>query len=179
MPGYGFRWGYGWNPNEGRYGFGNTLGPIPGPPPKQAPKGPPKPPALALVVERNGNMQAETKVRLPIGFDGLVGRSPSAAIILSHAGTSREHARLTVDAEGTWIADLSSSNGTFVNGVRIEEWTELVVGDVIDFGPTRAAVQIASDNSASGKVDRSVAPVVLLSLIVLLGLLIIYFGVSA
>ena len=71
--------------------------------------------------------------RLPV----LVGKLKSRAqILLSDASVSRIHARF-VDREGrTALIDLNSTNGTFVNGVRLEQEEVVVLerGDEIRFG---------------------------------------------
>lgn len=50
-----------------------------------------------------------------------IGRDSSCDIALDHAGVSRQHARIYQDPFGRWIIeDLNSSNGTIVDGKRIE-----------------------------------------------------------
>jgi hypothetical protein len=49
----------------------------------------------------------------------LVGRAQSCDVVLEDRSVSRRHARL-VFRDATWvICDLDSTNGTFVNGVRV------------------------------------------------------------
>jgi pSer/pThr/pTyr-binding forkhead associated (FHA) protein len=38
--------------------------------------------------------------------------------------------------DGVWVSDLGSTNGTFVNGVRVEHARKLVPGDVVRVGET-------------------------------------------
>lgn len=53
-----------------------------------------------------------------------------------YARTSRTHARIYKDVDGrVTLKDLNSTNGTFVNGARVDE-TELHDGDVVVFGLT-------------------------------------------
>lgn len=55
---------------------------------------------------------------------------------------SRSHARLAVDAGGTCaIEDLGSTNGTFVNGMRISAPRVLAEGDTIEVGGTSLVVR--------------------------------------
>ena len=57
---------------------------------------------------------------------------------------SRHHAELIRDPDGQFaIEDLSSTNGTFVNGERLTAPTVLAAGDVIDLGATRLIVRQA------------------------------------
>lgn len=49
-----------------------------------------------------------------------VGRSPSCTIQLNVAGVSKEHFEISVLPDKVLITDLRSSNGTFLNGTRIQ-----------------------------------------------------------
>ena len=55
---------------------------------------------------------------------------------------SRMHARVTLDSSGVCeIEDLGSTNGTYVNGMRISAPEALSVGDTIELGQTTLAVR--------------------------------------
>ena len=62
-----------------------------------------------------------------------VGRALTSDIALLDPTVSRRHAALTVGDGGVEVRDLGSSNGTFVNGARIEQ-SRLAAGDVLTFG---------------------------------------------
>jgi pSer/pThr/pTyr-binding forkhead associated (FHA) protein len=47
---------------------------------------------------------------------------------------SARHARLTPQRDGVWLEDIGSTNGTFVNGVRVKRSRRLEPGDVIRIG---------------------------------------------
>ncbi len=67
-----------------------------------------------------------------------VGRDPASQIVLANEPTvSRNHARLSFEASGLVVYDNGSSNGTFVNGVRISGPVPVTVGDIIQFGSSR------------------------------------------
>ncbi len=51
----------------------------------------------------------------------ILGRSEDCQITLLDAGISKRHAELEVDEHGVFIHDLNSSNGTFLNGIKIQE----------------------------------------------------------
>lgn len=73
--------------------------------------------------------------KLTSNLPQLLGRS-SEALPCTDTTMSRRHAELTPD-DGEWfIRDLSSQNGTYVNGVKITERTRLRVGDQIRTGST-------------------------------------------
>jgi hypothetical protein len=71
---------------------------------------------------------------VPVGFDRIVGREPSAGIAIGDPAVSRRHARVLHDASGVWVEDLGSTNGTFVNGDRLLERHRLRDGDELKFG---------------------------------------------
>ena len=49
---------------------------------------------------------------------------------------SAQHARITYDDDCFWVEDLQSTNGTFVNGERISEMTQLQDEDLLKMGRT-------------------------------------------
>jgi len=75
------------------------------------------------------------RFELPDHEPQQIGRS-SEALPLTDQTISRRHAEMTPDG-GRWILrDLGSSNGTFVNGVRVTEARTLQPGDQIRAGTT-------------------------------------------
>jgi hypothetical protein len=64
-----------------------------------------------------------------------IGRSPSCDITINDIAVSREHAEIFHDDDGnTFLTDLNSSNGTFVNGKRLEGSTLLKFNDIVKLG---------------------------------------------
>jgi hypothetical protein len=49
---------------------------------------------------------------------------------------SVRHARFEPRRDGVWVEDIGSTNGTFVNGIRLEEPRRLAPGDVVRIGET-------------------------------------------
>jgi hypothetical protein len=49
---------------------------------------------------------------------------------------SARHARFEPRQDGVWVQDLGSTNGTFLNGVRLEHPRRLTPGDVVRIGET-------------------------------------------
>lgn len=66
----------------------------------------------------------------------VVGRNPDADVSLSEPTVSWQHARLTAHGAAWTIADLGSTNGTRVNGERIEPGLEIAIdpGAEVRFG---------------------------------------------
>jgi FHA domain-containing protein/zinc ribbon protein len=62
-----------------------------------------------------------------------IGRSPDAGVFLDDVTVSRNHALLVRRADGLYIDDLGSLNGTYVNRHRIESH-KLADGDEIQIG---------------------------------------------
>lgn len=65
-----------------------------------------------------------------------VGRLPESTITIDDGNVSREHARIAPGAGGYVAIDLGSTNGTLVNGVRINGQQSLADGDIVSFGST-------------------------------------------
>ncbi len=63
-----------------------------------------------------------------------VGRKPDASLSIPSPTVSREHAELTVVDRGMLLRDFGSTNGTFVNGVRIQQPCTVHHGDLLQFG---------------------------------------------
>ena len=64
------------------------------------------------------------------------GRSDEADVQIDSTKVSREHAQILREERRYLIRDLQSTNGTFVNGARIDQ-TELQPGDVIAVADTQ------------------------------------------
>jgi hypothetical protein len=65
-----------------------------------------------------------------------IGRLPDCEVVLSDGRASRHHARIHPRGEEFVLVDLGSTNGSRVNGMRVDEHV-LVDGDVLVFGETR------------------------------------------
>ncbi|MHB1519199.1 MAG: FHA domain-containing protein [Acidimicrobiales bacterium] len=72
-----------------------------------------------------------------IGDEVTVGRAPGCGVAIDYdTYSSNLHARLFRLDGGLWIEDLGSTNGTWVNTVRIDERTRLRKGDLLQVGGT-------------------------------------------
>jgi hypothetical protein len=69
-----------------------------------------------------------------------IGRSEESEIVLLDPSVSRAHAVVEVDGGQAILRDLGSTNGTFVNGRRVEA-ESLHDGDELRFGNTRLRVE--------------------------------------
>jgi hypothetical protein len=70
----------------------------------------------------------------------VIGRSPECDRVLWDETVSRHHAELRRSA-GNWVlADLGSTNGTYVNGWRVRTGLTVQAGDLVRFGRARFRV---------------------------------------
>ncbi|WP_035847369.1 MULTISPECIES: FhaA domain-containing protein [Cryptosporangium] len=113
-PGYG-------NPVSGP-GYGN---PVSGPPGPQGGYGA----RQARLITSDGR-----QFTIVIGST-VIGRGEGAQVRLADVGISRQHARVDFDGSRVVLTDLSSTNGTTVNGNRINA-AALQHGDVVQLGTT-------------------------------------------
>ena len=70
-----------------------------------------------------------------------VGRKADLSLTLPYAAVSNVHAELIVEPRSLSVRDLNSTNGTFVNGVRVSGETPLQPGDQIQFADIALRVQ--------------------------------------
>lgn len=74
---------------------------------------------------------------LPLGASPIViGRSPSATLVLEDEYASSQHARLSPSNGQWWIEDLGSRNGTFVDDERLTQPRVLMPGEIVRVGQT-------------------------------------------
>ena len=71
----------------------------------------------------------------------FVGKSPTCELCLDDPSVSRRHATLELREEGVRLTDLQSTNGTWVNGLRIHDVT-LRGGETIQFGPVAVRIDV-------------------------------------
>jgi pSer/pThr/pTyr-binding forkhead associated (FHA) protein len=62
-----------------------------------------------------------------------IGRQAECDVQLTEGHASRRHARLSMTAGAVWLEDLTSANGTFINGARITARVRLSSGDRLRF----------------------------------------------
>lgn len=71
----------------------------------------------------------------------LIGRKPECDLCVPHATVSRQHCEIVVVGDEVRLRDLGSSNGTFLNDVRVQE-SRLEPGDRVTVGPAALTLQI-------------------------------------
>ena len=86
------------------------------------------------------------------GIPMIVGRTPTSDVSVVDPTISRRHAELVARGDKVLVRDLGSSNGTFVNGNKVEE-ASVEVGEIVTFG--KVAFKLTSYAAA---VPERVAP---------------------
>jgi len=78
-----------------------------------------------------------------------LGRSQSANVSVKDASVSRNHALMQAKSGRLTVKDLNSSNGTFLNGMRIFAEAELHDGDLLTLGESEMRVRILPPESVA------------------------------
>jgi len=94
-------------------------------------------PVSMFVVVTSG---PSTGQRFPVGGGLEVGREATGIRLSGDSQASRRHARLQSTPTGIEVSDLGSTNGTFVNGQRIQT-AVAGPGDVIQVGSTSLRIE--------------------------------------
>ncbi len=72
----------------------------------------------------------------------ILGRRPDCDLCIPLQVVSRRHCQLSQEGNALKVRDLSSSNGTFLNGRKVEDETDVKPGDNLQVGPLTFAIQI-------------------------------------
>lgn len=84
---------------------------------------------IPMLIAQSGSMAGH---RWPLSRDALlVGRGPDCDIVVPDRQVSRHHARIGRDEDGYYVEDLSSKNGTHINGTVVSGRARLQDGDLI------------------------------------------------
>lgn len=104
------------------------------------------------VVNEKANLR-----NVPLKRDAVVGRSADCDLRIVANGVSRRHCRILLAEDAVYVSDLGSSNGTFVDGKRIEADEKILIppGATLSLGGVKFIVQYEPPASVE------VAPIVL------------------
>jgi pSer/pThr/pTyr-binding forkhead associated (FHA) protein len=90
--------------------------------------------------------------------DGVttIGRAEGSSVRLRHdRNVSRRHAQITSREDGYWLSDLTTRNGTTINGNFVESEHKLAGGDVIGLGGT-STIEFCAETNNTKPVDSGV-----------------------
>ena len=106
-----------------------------------------------LIVSQPGHKTL--RVELSDGV-ATIGRAEGNSVRLRHdRNVSRRHAQITAREDGYWLSDLTTRNGTTVNGNFVESEHKLAGGDVIGLGGS-STIQFCSETEKSTPVHSAV-----------------------
>ena len=99
-------------------------------------------PALTTLVITSGQAQGR-RIGLPTmgGKELIIGRGSRCDFNIDDTYASGEHAKLWCDVEGYVVEDLLSTNGTYVNGQKIQHPTRVGAHDVIRVGRSQLRLE--------------------------------------
>lgn len=90
----------------------------------------------------------------PLGANTHLGRKKANEIVLTDQQSSSLHAMIQRQANSYVITDQNTTNGTLVNGVRIQSPTTLHPGDTISIGGTHFVVEVDTFAPATTEKQR-------------------------
>ena len=114
------------------------------------------PHSATRVFRLQGDLHGEPRVFVLKEGENPVGADPNNAVHLPIRQVSRQHALLRVDGDRVRIEDLGSTNGTYVNGVRVRK-SRLGQNDWVQFGPVLMTFEslAAEDHELAISLDKT------------------------
>ena len=112
-----------------------------------------------LQINHRGGMQQDIPLREEVTF----GRAQDNDVVLNESTVSPYHAKIVCDDTGCWIVDLTSANGTYVDGARLfsQQPQTLTEGTVVQIGNTRIIAypsEVAASDAEQPDPNISTAP---------------------
>lgn len=108
-----------------------------------------------------GNLPGQVSItKTPLTrFPFRIGRDPGSDLPLASSNVSKRHAEILHTEAAVFIRDLGSTNGTFINGRRIEEPTPVDERDLIQFADvelrlTRQVAQVEDRTAVAPKIEQ-------------------------
>jgi len=91
------------------------------------------------LVVTEGGLRGTT---LPLGASAiLIGRAPSCTLVLDDDYSSSRHARIYPEAGQWYVEDLGSTNGTFLDGTKVESSMPIPLGAPVRIGQSVIELQ--------------------------------------
>jgi hypothetical protein len=96
---------------------------------------------LVVVASPEGRPQAGASI--PLDAVNTIGRDVNNSIVIDDSFASAEHAVLTFRGRAWFVEDRGSTNGTWLNGQRVESYLPLGYGDELQVGQVRMRLERA------------------------------------
>jgi hypothetical protein len=96
----------------------------------------PQPQMGRLVVLKSDAIDENTEFVLDSAGISIGRGNPNDVRLDADEFASAQHARVEPRRDGVWIEDVGSTNGTYVNGVRLSRPRKLSIGDLVRVGET-------------------------------------------
>lgn len=94
--------------------------------------------------------------RLPLSkLPFQIGRRPGTELCIPALHISKIHAELFERGGHLWVRDMGSTNGTYVNGRRIDAETRLADGDMVQFASEVFRVQLDASGPVPGTIGAA------------------------
>jgi hypothetical protein len=100
-------------------------------------------PLARLVVVASPEGQPEAGTSIPLDAVNSIGRDVNNSIVVEDSFVSAEHTLLTFRGRAWYVEDRGSTNGTWLNGQRIEGLWPLGFGDEVQVGQVRLRLERA------------------------------------
>jgi hypothetical protein len=94
---------------------------------------------LVVIAAQEGKPAPGTS--LPLDAVNSMGRDVNNSIVIDDSFVSSEHAMLTFRGRAWYVEDRGSTNGTWLNGQRVEGLVPLGYGDEIQVGQVRMRLE--------------------------------------
>lgn len=97
--------------------------------------------------------------KVTVRHDIVIGRGAECNLRLSAPQVSRRHCFLRIGADGAFVSDLDSSNGTLLNGDKLGSGKRYVLNDgaILQIGPLKFLARVFSEEPAPDSVQIHVA----------------------
>ncbi len=85
--------------------------------------------------------------KVTVRHDIVIGRGADCNLRLSAPQVSRRHCFLRIGSDGAYVSDMDSSNGTFMNGIRLNSGIryEIEDGAILAVGPVKFVTRVESE----------------------------------